>query len=217
MFFSCGLESEESLSKTKFSRAPPPGEENYQYVLDIWNHENMCTYKDFLRWNNNKDVLPTLETIQKWLGFYHNKGIDMLKLGCTLPTLANICLHKSTSAKFYSFIETDTKLLQKIPEDIVGGPFIVFTREAAVDEAFIRKPRNNCQYFVGIDASQLYPYSMCQPMPRGLYMRWENDTESNRFKPQENKSRKFENCLCHISKNKDATVKWRVSTLRELR
>ena len=80
---SCGLKIEEALSKTKLSKPPPSGEENYQYLLDIWNHEKMCTFKDFLRWYNNKDVVPTLEAMQKMLAFYHKKRIDMLKLGCT--------------------------------------------------------------------------------------------------------------------------------------
>ena len=133
--------------------------------------------------------------MQKLLAFYHKKGIDMLKLGCTLPNLANICLHKSTSTKFYPFTESDKDLLQKIREDMVGGPSIVFTRKAVVDETFIRKSENVCKSIAGIDASQLYPYSMCQPMPTGLYTRWDYDTESNRFKPQQNKSRNFENMV----------------------
>ena len=133
--------------------------------------------------------------MQKMLAFYRKKGLDMLKLGCTLPNLANIWLHKSTSAKFYPFTETDKDLLQKFREDMVGGPSIVFTRKTVVDETFIRDSGNICKSIVGIDASQLYPYSMCQPMPTGLYTRWENDTESNRFKPQQNKSRNFENML----------------------
>ena len=190
-----GLKTEEALSKMKLSKPPPSGEENYQYLLDIWNQETMCTFKDFLRWYNNKDVVPTLEAMQKMLAFYHKKGIDMLKLGCTLPNLANICLHKSTSTKFYPFTETDKDLLQKIREDMVGGPSIVFTRKAVVDETFIRKSENICKSIVGIDASQLYPYSMCQPMPTGLYTRWEYDAESNRFKPKQNKSRNFENMV----------------------
>ena len=49
----------------KLSKPPPSGEENYQYLLDIWNQENMCTFKDFLRWYHNKDVVPTLEAMQK--------------------------------------------------------------------------------------------------------------------------------------------------------
>ena len=116
----------------------------------------------------------------------------MLKPGCTLPKLANICLHKSTSAKFHPFIETGKDLLQKIQEDMVGGLSIVFTRKAVVDETFIRKSEVFCKFFVGIDASQLYPYSICQPMPTGLYTRWEYDTESNKFEPQQNKPRNFE-------------------------
>ena len=109
--------------------------------------------------------------------------------------MANICLHKSTTAKFYSFTETDKDLLQKIREDLVEGPSVVFTRKAVVDETFNRNSGNNCKSIVGIDASQLYPYSMCQPMPTGLYTRWEYDTESNRFKPQQNKSRNFGNMV----------------------
>ena len=58
-------------------------------------------------------TFPTFEAMQKMLAFYHKKGIDMLKLGCTLPNLANICLHKSTSAKFYPFTETEKKPVAK--------------------------------------------------------------------------------------------------------
>ena len=70
---SCRLKTEEALSKMKVSKPPPSGEENYQYLLDIWNLENMCTFKDFLRWYNNKDVVPTLEAMQKMVAFYHKK------------------------------------------------------------------------------------------------------------------------------------------------
>ena len=77
----------------------------------------------------------------------------MLKLGCTHPNLANICLHNSTSAKSSPFTETDKNLLQKIREDMVGGPSIVFTRKTVVDETFFRNSRNICKSIVGIDAS----------------------------------------------------------------
>ena len=74
---SCGLKTEEELFKTKLSKPPPSGEENYQYLLDIWNLEQKSTFKDFLRWYNNKDFVPTLEAMQKTLAFYHKRGIDM--------------------------------------------------------------------------------------------------------------------------------------------
>ena len=119
----------------------------------------------------------------------------MFKLGCTLPNLANICLHKSTSSKVYPLTETVEDLIQKIRKGMVGGPSFVFTRKAVLDETFILNLGNTCKSIVGIDASQLYPYSMCQPMPTGPYTRWEYEIESNRFKPQENKSGIFENMV----------------------
>ena len=117
----------------------------------------MTTFKYFLQWYNNKDVVPTLEAMQKMVQFYHQKKIDMLKLGCTLPNLANIFLHKSTNEKFYPFCESVRDLCEKIREDMTGGPSIVFTRKAVVDETFIRDSSNVCKSIVGIDASQLYP------------------------------------------------------------
>ena len=53
----------------------------------------------------------------------------MLKLGCTLPNLANISLHKSTDANFYPFTEGDKDLVEKIRKDVVGGPSIVFPKD----------------------------------------------------------------------------------------
>ena len=153
----------------------------------------MNSFKDFLMCYNNEDVVPTLEAMQKMIEFYHQKEIDMLKLGCTLPNLANDCLHKSTDSKIYPFTESDKDLLGKIREVILGEPSIDFTLNAGVDETFIRKPTILCKSFVGIDANQLYHYSMCQPMPTGLYTRWNYEPESQNFMPQQNKTRSFEN------------------------
>ena len=152
----------------------------------------MSSFKDFLRWYSNKDVVRTLEAMQKLLASHHDKDIDMLKLGCSLPNIANICLHKSTEAKLYPFTEGDKDLLEKNWEDVVGGPSIVLTRKAVVDETSFQKSPDLCKPIVGIDASQLYPYSMCQPMPTGLYTRWDFDSETSKFIPRQNKTRSFE-------------------------
>ena len=156
----------------------------------------MSSFKDFLLCYNQKYVVPTLEAMQKMIALYHDKDIDMLKLGCTLSNLANICLHKSTDAKFYPFTEGDKDFLEIIQEDAVGGPSIGFTRQTVVHETLIRKSANICKSFVGIVASQLYPYSMCQPMPTGFYKRWDFDSETSRFIPRKkNKARSFERML----------------------
>ena len=160
-----GLTTEQAIVKLKLSRPPPTGIENYQYLQQICKQEQMSSFKEFLRWYYNKDVVPTLEAMQKMIAFYHDKDIDMLKFGCTLPNLANFCLHKSTHAKFYPFTGGDKDILEKTREVVADGPSIVLTRKAVVDETFIRKSANICKSIVGIDASQLYPYSRCQPMP----------------------------------------------------
>ena len=190
-----GLTTEQAVTKLRMDRIPPAGAENYSYLQSVWENNNMQYFSDFLKWYNNEAVVPTLEAMQKLIEFYHNKGIDMLKLRCTLPNVANNCLHKSTDSKFYHFTESDKDLLEKIREDMVGGPSIVFTRKAVVDETFIRKSSNLCKSIVGIDASQLYPYSMCQPMTTGLYTRWEYDSETKRFTARRNKPRSFENMV----------------------
>ena len=187
-----GLTTKQAVVKMKLSKPPPTGIEKYQYLQQIWKQERMSLFKDFLRWYNNKDVVPTFGAMQKMTAFYHDKDIYMLMLGCTLSNLANICLHKSTDAKFYPFTEGDKDLLDKIREDVVGGPSIVFSRKAVVDETFIRKFTNICKSIFVIDASQLYPYTMCQPMPTGLYTRWDFDSETSRCTPRQNKTRSFE-------------------------
>ena len=125
-------------------------------------------------------------------------------------------LHKSTDSKFYPFTESDKDLLEKIREDMVGGPSFVFTRKAVVDETFIHKSSNLCKSIVGIDASQLCPYSICQPMPTGLYTRWEYDSENKRFTARQNKSRSFENMvLAYFQQSRpDSKIESNVTTGR---
>ena len=135
-FSNSGLSTEQAVCKLRLKKIPPTGDENYSFLQSIWVSEGMKSFKYFLMKYNNKDVVPTLEAIQKTIEFYHQKEIDMLKLGCTLPNLAIICLHKSTDSKFYLFNESDKDLLEKIREDLVGGPSVVFTRKAVVDETY---------------------------------------------------------------------------------
>ena len=80
-FVNSGLTTELAVIKLRMDRIPPTGAENYLYLQSIWENHNMQNFSDFLKWYNNKDVVPTLEVMQKTIEFYHNKGIDMLKLG----------------------------------------------------------------------------------------------------------------------------------------
>ena len=149
--------------------------------------------------------------------FYHDKETDMLKLGCTLPNLANICLNKSTNHKFYPFFEGDKNLCEKIRKDMTGGPSIVFTQKAVVDQTYFRNSSNICKTIVGIDASQLYPFSVCQEMPTGLYTRWGMTLKLIVLELKITEQETSRTWLCLSIKNGDQNVKFRVFTQPESR
>ena len=144
------------------------------------------------------------------IAFYHDKNIVMLKLGCILPHLANNCLHKTTDAKIYTFTEGNKELLDKFREDLAGGPSIVFSRKAVVDETSFRKSANICKSIVGVDASQLYSHSMCQVMPTGLCKRLDFDSETSRF-VDKTRPAALRRWSCPNSNEQDQNVKLKAS------
>ena len=68
----------------------------------------------------------------------------------------------------------DKKTFWKKFEKMLLVVHLSFTRKAVVYETSIRKSTNLCKSIVGIDANQLYPYSMFQPMQTGLYAQWDS-------------------------------------------
>ena len=73
-FMNCkkrGIEEKEALKKLKLKTVPKNAEENYRELQNIWEKENMNTIRDFLKWYNNKDVVPTLDAMTKMIQFYH--------------------------------------------------------------------------------------------------------------------------------------------------
>ena len=123
---------------------------------------------------------------------------------------------------FYPFPEGDNILLQKIREDMVDGPSIVFTGKTVVRQTRIRSPSNTCKSVVGINASQLYCFAKCLPMPTGLYTRWEFNVDLQRFKPWSNKTRSFENMViaffqnsrpkCDIDTRNTTGTQWKIDS-----
>ena len=100
---------------------------------------------------------------------------------------------------------------------MVGGPSIVFTRKAVVDEILsgIREIFVNLLLaLMQVNCILILCASPCQQdytrdgnMKQNLI-----DLNLNRTKRET-----LRTCLCHISKDKDLSVKLRVSTLQELR
>ena len=122
------IEIKEDFKKLKLKTVPKNAEENYQELQNIWEKENIKTFRDFLKWYNIKRVVPTLDAMTKMIQFYHSKQIDRLKLGYTLPNLANRFFHSSTDAAFFPLYDNN------IRNWLTGGPSIIFTRYAKVGE-----------------------------------------------------------------------------------
>ena len=85
-----GLSREQVLGKLWMDDVPPTGADNYAFLQNIWDNENMQSVEEFLKEYNKKDIVSTLEAMQTMIEFYHNKVLDMLKLGCTIAILAKI-------------------------------------------------------------------------------------------------------------------------------
>ena len=76
----------------------------------------------FWRWCNRRDFVPTWEPMQTMVAFYHDKGVDLWKLGCRLPKVANIFLDNFTQAKFFPSAEQDLAIMERNREYVAGGP-----------------------------------------------------------------------------------------------
>ena len=148
-----GLTTDSLCVKMRCSEVPPTRAEKNPHWQKKWEQENWSHSMIFFRLHKIKEVVLTLEAMQKMVEFYHNKGIDMLNPGCTLLNRANICMHSSTSGKYYPLTESDKNILPRVRAVMVGGPSIVFTGKISVDEAHIRRSPKVCKSNIGKDPS----------------------------------------------------------------
>ena len=154
------------------------GQENYAMLQTLWQTKNMSSFRDFLKYYNNADVIGFVQAVEKMLKFYFDNEIDLFKITISLPNLARIELFKCGNSLFPLFDANNQDLYRTIQQGIAGGPSIIFKREA---EAGVTPIRNNPnvigQRILGHDANGLYAYCIAQQMPTGLYVdrREEND------------------------------------------
>ena len=71
-----GSTTEQAVAKLRMDRIPLTGAENCSYLQSVWENINMQYFSDFLKWYNNKDVVPILKAMPKLIEFYQNKGIE---------------------------------------------------------------------------------------------------------------------------------------------
>ena len=79
--------------------------------------------------------------MQMLIEFYIDKGIIVLNLGCTLPNLEEICLHKSNECKFYPFFRVIVTCLKNTVKNDRWSS-VDFTRKTVENETFFRKSKN---------------------------------------------------------------------------
>ena len=189
-----GLTTEEAVIKLKLSKPIPTRIEKHHYLQQKGKQELTSSFEEFLRLFNKKDVVPTLKAMQKMIAFWNDTTIDMLKLGCTLPNLANICLQKSTDAKFYTVTEGDEDLLENIQAES-SVVHLSFSHAKQLLRKFCSKVYKHFRSFFKIDANQLYLYFKGQTLLTVSYTHWDIDSETSRLTPQQNKTRSSENMV----------------------
>ena len=138
----------------------------------------MSTFKDFLVWYNNLDVVPFLETVPKMSGFWQERKIDMFKDGISVPglTLKYLFSFLDKQTYFSLFDQADSDLYHLIKDSNTGGPSIIFHRYHEAGKTKIRQVEKGqvaklCQKIVGYDANALYLWAIMQNMPTGSYTR----------------------------------------------
>ncbi len=89
----------DSIDKLNFPTLPPPEafhstlsgsnitEQQYEYCQRVWRDNNMESFREFLVWYNNLDVVPFLEAIEKISAFWKEGNIDIFKDGVSVPGL----------------------------------------------------------------------------------------------------------------------------------
>jgi hypothetical protein len=140
----------------------------------------MTTFRDFLVWYNNLDVVPFLEAIDKMSNFWQERNIDIFKDGVSVPGLTMKYLFSNIPDTYFSlFSEKDKDMYYSMKDNNVGGPSIIFNRYHEKEKSSIRKEEmrargkesKSCKNVVGYDANALYLWAIMQDMPTGQYTR----------------------------------------------
>ena len=189
----------DDVSKLDFTGLPPPeafysdlkkcntlGETpqevmaTYRDLQDIWQKENMSTFRDYLVYYNRLDVGPFVQGVQKLMGFYTERTIDLFKTTISVPGVARALLFRTARenhAHFSLFDNTQQDLYKMFKDNITGGASLVFNRELEAGKTLLRGNSSKiCKKIAGLDANSLYLFAISQNQPVGrcLVRREEN-------------------------------------------
>ena len=131
----------------------------------------MRSFADWLRYYNNLDVAPGLETLERMRAFYAEKGIDILKDAVSIPGVSLHYLLRGAVERGAELYSPGKEAYKMLKGAVVGGPSLVFTRYHEVWVTTIRSRQTAelrlCQRILGYDANALYLSTMLLEMPCG--------------------------------------------------
>ena len=143
---------------------------DYKDSEQIWLKENMTTFRDYIRYYNNHDVIGMIEGIEKMLKIENANKLDVFKESVSLPGLTQTYLFKKLGDDYFTnFSKEHGHIYKELRQGIVGGPSIVFCRyqEAGITKI---KGKNICRKIIGYDANALYLDCSGKRMPTGRYV-----------------------------------------------
>ena len=162
--------------------------EEYAYCQQVWEENEMTSFKDFLVWYNNLDVEPLLEVVEKMSQFWQERKIDMFKDGISVPglRLKYLFSYLSPQTYFNLFDQANSDVYHLIRDNNTGGPGIIFHRYHEAGKTKLREAEKGqaaklCQKIVGYDANALYLWAVMQNIPTGSFTR---RVAENQFKPK---------------------------------
>ena len=120
--------------------------EEYRYCQQVWEDNEMSTFKDFLVWYNNLDAVPFLEAVEKMSQFWQERKIDMFKDGISVPglTLKYLFSFLDEQTYFSLFDQANSDLYHLIKDNNTGAPqssSIVTTKPIKRNSGKLKKAR----------------------------------------------------------------------------
>ena len=161
------------------------GREKYKLFREVCEKENLITLRDLIEYYNNMDTLPFVKAVQNMQCEYARMGIDCFKDSIGSPGVSRLLLMRSASRS-----NTIFPLINKENSDMyfmfkkmsIGGPSIVFVREAEVNKTHLR-PDKECitKKICGYDNNSMYLSILRGKIPSTMFVRRK---EEDGFKPR---------------------------------
>ena len=169
----------------------PISNEDYSTCKNIWEENNMKTMVDYLKYYNNCDVVPFVESIETMVKMYRERGINLFQDAMSLPGVSLKLLFSQTRDPYLC---PSNEIEYKIMSDaVIGGPSLIFSRFSECGKTYIKSHRYQnpkiCKSILGLDANALYLYCIGSHMPSGLFKHRVLDTKNKTCLKTKSKSR----------------------------